>query len=218
MKVAGSGTARQPSTLNLRGAVLAALSLVVLSGSGCAPVVGVLGGSTAAVVGAQERSAGAALDDTTVSVRVQGRLLQEDPGLFAKVGVEVHEGRVLLTGVVNKDEAKEKAGQITWETQGVKEVLNELQVHPKGRLLDAVRDAGVDTAITAKLRYQLAVDENIYDINYDIETVNGTVYLLGIARSDEELTAVTEIARTIKGVTAVVSHVRIKGEPIPAAN
>ncbi len=218
MKVAGPRTASQPSTSNLRGAALAALSLVVLAASACAPVVGVIGGGTAAVVGAQERSIGAALDDTTVSARLQGRLLQEDPGLFAKVGVEVHEGRVLLTGVVNKDGAKAKAGQIAWETQGVKEVLNELQVRPKGRLMDAIRDAGMDTAITAKLRYQLALDENIYDINYHIETVNGTVYLLGIARSEEELTAVTEIARNIKGVTAVVSHVRIKGEPIPAAN
>lgn len=218
MKVAGPGTARQPFPSKLRGAALAALVSVVAAAPGCVPVVGALGGGAAAVVGAQERSAGAALDDATVNIRVQGRLLREDPGLFAKVGVEVVEGRVLLTGVVNQEEAKKKAGQITWETQGVKEVLNELQVRPKGRLLDAVRDAGVDAGITARLRYQLAVNENIYDINYDIETVNGTVYLLGIARSDQELTAVTEIARNISGVTAVVSHVRIKGEPVPAAN
>ena len=53
----------------------------------------------------------------------------------------------------------------------------------------------------------------VLSINYSIETVNGTVYLLGIAQDDAELVRVIEHARGIENVKRVVSHVVVKDDP-----
>ena len=50
-------------------------------------------------------------------------------------------------------------------------------------------------------------------INYSVETVNGTVYLLGIAQDEAELVRVIEHARGIEDVKQVVSHVVVKDDP-----
>jgi osmotically-inducible protein OsmY len=47
-------------------------------------------------------------------------------------------------------------------------------------------------------------------INYNIETVNGTVYLIGIAKSQLEVDRVIAHARSLGYVKRVISHVRIK--------
>ncbi len=52
-------------------------------------------------------------------------------------------------------------------------------------------------------------------MNYSIETVNGVVYLIGVAQSQEELDRVINHARQISYVRRIVSHVRIKGAPPP---
>ncbi len=49
-------------------------------------------------------------------------------------------------------------------------------------------------------------------VNYNVETVNGVVYLFGIASSQQELEQVTTLARTIDGVRRVVSHVMLKDD------
>ena len=56
--------------------------------------------------------------------------------------------------------------------------------------------------------------EKILAINYAIETVGGTVYLIGIAQNDAELERVKNHARSIEYVRHIVSHVRVK-KPTP---
>lgn len=181
------------------------LSLAV---GGCIPTI--LGaGATTGVAVAQERSVGGAIDDSTVQLAIQGKLLDRSRSLFVKVGIEVDEGRVLLTGVVPKPEDRVTAARTAWDTSGVKEVLNELQVTDKSSLVSYAKDAW----ITTRLRAKVLGDEKIIGINYTVETVNGVVYLLGIAQGADELKHVTEHARNIGGVKEVVSHVRFKDDP-----
>ena len=51
----------------------------------------------------------------------------------------------------------------------------------------------------------------VSSINYSIDTVQGTVYLMGFAQNREELNRVIEISRTVKGVNGVVSYVKFVG-------
>ena len=69
-----------------------------------------------------------------------------------------------------------------------------------------------DVKITTQLRYQMLRDRNISDINFSVETVNGIVYLMGIARDQSELEKVTTHARNISGVQKVISHVRLSDD------
>jgi osmotically-inducible protein OsmY len=56
----------------------------------------------------------------------------------------------------------------------------------------------------------MTFDKKILAINYSIETVNGIVYLIGIAQNQEELDRVIAHARAIDYVRQIKSHVRVK--------
>jgi hypothetical protein len=69
------------------------------------------------------------------------------------------------------------------------------------------------------VRTELAFKPNIRSVNYTIETVNKSVYLIGSARSQEELDIATNAARTTPDVKRVVSYVEIRpGVPVTAQN
>lgn len=189
-----------------------AFALLAMGGAaalqGCVPAV-VGAGATTGVAIAQERSVGAAIDDATIELNVNSALLQKSQSLFAKIGVESVEGRVLLTGAVPTPEDRIEAGRLAWTVGGVREVINEVEVTDKSSVVDYAKDSW----ITTQLRGKLLGDRMISDINYSIETVNGVIYLMGVAQSEAELQRVTSHARTIRGVNRVVSHVRLKTDP-----
>jgi len=59
---------------------------------------------------------------------------------------------------------------------------------------------------------QLLRDAEIMNINYSVETVDGTVYLMGIAQDEAELQRVKNHAKDISGVRKIVSYVKMKSE------
>ena len=171
------------------------------------PVVG--GVATAGVTVAQERSVGNAIDDNLITIAIGSNLLQFNADLFQAVDIEVYEGRVLLTGSVPEPDGRIEAVRLAWLANGVTEVLNEIQVTDKSGLEDFFRDSWITTQLTTKL----LLDKAVRAINYNVETVNGVVYLIGIAQNQAELERVTNHARTITNVSKVVSHARLKDEP-----
>ncbi len=181
------------------------LSLLALTA--CAAPGIVAGAATAGLTVAQERSIGTVIDDTAIELQIQHYLLQASDGLFIRVGIEVHEGRVLLTGVVPAPDDRVEAVRQAWQVNGVLEVINEVQVSDRAGITDYLRDV----KITSQLRFKMLRDRDIFDVNYTVETVNGIVYLMGIARSRPELDKVTTHARNIAGVQKVFSHVRLSG-------
>lgn len=179
-------------------AFLPAMALV----QGCVLFAAGAGGG-AAYTAAQERSMGNAVDDTTITTKINAQLVQA--GLFRHVSVDAVEGRVLLTGVVNSPTEKEQAMQIARGVTGVKEVLNDLQVGGGG----FTRSAS-DAWMTSKLRAQLIADREVSSINYNLNTVNGVIYIFGIAQNQQELERVLNHARSVSGAKDVVSHVEVK--------
>ncbi len=175
--------------------------------SGAALVAG--GAATAGVAVAQERSIGTAVDDAAIQIQIKHELLQASDDLFIKVSSEVHEGRVLLTGVVPTPEDRVEAVRLAWRVRGVEEVLNEIQISDRGGVTDYLKDV----KITTQLKFRMLRDPDIYDVNFSVETVHGIVYLMGIARTESELRKVTTYARNIAGVQKVVSHVRLSDDP-----
>ncbi|HYM33544.1 MAG TPA: BON domain-containing protein [Candidatus Cybelea sp.] len=167
-------------------------------------------GSTAAVTALQERSVEDAVRDARIKVDVNSVLLQKDEKLFIKTSIDVVEGRVMLTGIMQTEQAKAEAERLTWQVEGVKQVYNELQISDSQGVIDYARD----TRISAELRAGMISDKAISDINYTIEAVDGSIYLIGIARSQSELERVIGHARVIPGVKRVVNHVVLKDDPI----
>jgi osmotically-inducible protein OsmY len=182
----------------------AAMLLLPLSLSGCVGLA-IGAGATAGTAAMQERGFGGAVDDTVIHSKITSAYFANDVK-FKLIAVKVHEGRVLLTGNVPKPSDRVDAVRHAWKVAGVKTVINEISVKDDSGVLDLARDKWV----TAQLRLKITFDGKIKAINYAIDTVNGTVYLMGIAQSAQELTLVRNHARGIEYVRRVVSHVRVK--------
>jgi osmotically-inducible protein OsmY len=173
---------------------------------GCGPALLFGAGATGGVAIAEERSVGTQIDDATIKIALNERLFSYDETLFQDVSTDVTEGRVLLMGKVKDPQARVDAVRLAWQVEGVKEVINEIQVTDTGGIASYLKDV----RISNELRGALLFDSEIDSINYNVETVGGVVYLTGIAHSQEELDRVIDHARTIAGVKEVVSHVRVK--------
>jgi len=183
------------------------VSALLFSGLvGCGPSTVIGAGAIAGNAAMQERGFVKTVEDTATEAKINADLLSYSAELFVDVSAEVYEGRVLLTGKVEQTKDRIEAVRIAWNVSGVTEVINEIQVVDTSDLLDAARDRWV----TAELSAKITIDNKIKAINYSIETVNGTVYIMGIAQSQAELNRVRDHARQLAYVRRVISYVRIK--------
>lgn len=182
---------------------------LVTSLSGCLPAF--LGAAaTTGAIASQETSTGTVVDDTTIFWKIKGLYLQKNAqDLLAGVNVKVIEGRVTLTGKVKTADAAVDAVKLAWQPNGVKEVINEIQITEEPSLKEIWQGKWIKTQIVARI----TATKDIKSMNYSVEVVNNIVYLMGIAQDVEELNTVTEIASKVKGVEKVVSHVRVKNDP-----
>ena len=188
--------------------ILSALcSLLLLAG--CAAVL-IGAGTETAVVAAQERSPGNAVDDAAILVKIKNIYAkQESKDMFANVEVKVVEGRVLLTGNVDKPDSQIEAVRLAWQVNSVREVMNEVQISDKAGFANYARDVW----ISAQVKSRLLLEKGVRSVNYSIITVNQVVYIMGIAQNQEELDKVTYIAGITSYVQRVVSYVRMKDDP-----
>ncbi len=171
---------------------------------GCAPLV-VGGAAVGVTVAAQDRPVKTAFSDSAIQANINAKLVDFDLKVYQRVDIEVVEGRVLLTGIVPNPQNRIDAARIAWQVDGVAEVINEIEVKDTSTLSDAARDSW----ITTKLRTAILFDGEVQSINYTIDTVNKTVYLMGIAQDQKELDRVVGYARRIDYVRRVVPYVRI---------
>jgi len=163
-------------------------------------------GATAGIAAAEERGVETALEDLKIDVEIKRQFFELDENLLAAISTEVHGGRVLLTGVVDEPEMRMSAARLSWGVDGVSEVINEIKVAGDASIAQASKDIFIST----ELRARLMGDDDVSAINYSIETVRGTIYLLGIARSESELQRVINHARNVSGVRNIVPYVRVK--------
>lgn len=176
--------------------------------SGCIPAV-FTGATVSATEFAKDRPAADTVKDLRISAAIKTSFIKRNfRELYTKIQVEVVQGRVLYTGRIDKEEDAISAVQIAWEQEGVVEVINELKVDKNSGNFNLVQYTR-DTLITSQIKSKTFMDRSIKFVNYTVVTVNDVVYLFGIARSEEELQKVANIAANIHGVAKVVSHVRV---------
>ncbi len=177
--------------------------------SGCAAIIIGAGGEGARVA-SQERSAGAAVDDAGIVLKIKNLYAQNDyKDLLANVEIKVVEGRVLLTGNVDKPDSQIQGVRLAWQVSGVKEVINEIQISDKAGFANYARDVWISTQIKSRLLFE----KHIRSVNYSVITVNQVVYILGIAQDQDELDRVNYVSSTTSYVERVVSYARLKDDP-----
>lgn len=190
-----------------------AVALGVAVGA-CSPVgIALTGGAAIGSAGLSERGVGGTVADVRMRSAISDGWWRESLDIYSRLTVDVTEGRALVMGYLPTEEQRATAIRIAWQADGIREVINEVQVGDPPGWLDSFRDR----SITTQLRSRLTFDGNILAVNYSITTIAGTVFLLGVAQNPEELQRVTDHARAIGGVQRVVSYVRQRSDPLPGA-
>ena len=178
--------------------------------AGCSPLdMALSGGATAATAASEERGLGQSVNDNGIYLGIENEMLQADANMAVQIDVNVHEGRVLLAGQVDKPETRVTAVRIAWQQPNVVEVINEIKVTESETVGEYMNDAW----LAQKLRNTLLVDSHVRSINYNVDCVAGTIYLMGVAQDQTELQRVIDHARDIPYVGNVVSFVRLKNDP-----
>lgn len=186
-------------------AVLAPVILCACSQTDIAIRAGLAAGK--AVVGA--RSVGDAARDAVVEAAVEEALFQTHVDeLYLPVGVDVFEGRALLTGVMDSRERAAEAAEIARGVDGVREAIDELRVGDRSLV-----DEAQDRWIAARLRARLVADLSVRDYNFVIVASAGVVHVLGVARDSDELDRVARHARAIEYVRGAALHVVFVDDP-----
>lgn len=178
------------------------LLLISFNLSGCANAV--IGLGTAAVAASStEKGFSTSVSDTTIYAKIKDRLFQNDISLLTAIEVSVSDGSVLMTGKIKTHDEKALATKLVWEINGVNEVINELQITGKS----SIKDIAKDLAASASLRGKLIADKNISSLNFDIDVVNGIIYLSGIASNANEKNLVVAYAREVNFTHQVVDYI-----------
>jgi osmotically-inducible protein OsmY len=202
-----NGVLKMSKTISFSVVAVLALSSLLLT-SGCTPV-GMAAGTGAAVGVSAAREGGirSTAKDLQIKALINDKWFKYDLNTFSKLNITVNQGRVLLTGVVQNSTDRVEAVRLAWQVDGVRQVINEIRVAEGEGVSGYIKDQW----ITTRLRTALTFNKDVQSINYTIDTVNGTVYLMGVAQNQIEIDRAIEEARTIPNVKQVVSYVKIAG-------
>ena len=182
------------------------LFLIIICLSGCASTI-VGGAASVGLASVQERSIKDAAIDLKLEIQIQEKLFRANTDkLFVNVDVVLLEQRVMLIGNVESQELRDLASKIAWEVSPkIKNVINEITVGKKPKLVSQALDARISLSLSGLL----IGDAKISDINFTHSVSKQVIFLIGIAKDDEELNKVINHARSVKGVKKVISHLML---------
>jgi len=189
--------------------VLSGMPVLILAG--CSPIGTAIGAAAfTADLATQERGLYQGLDDHRMWIAINGRFVAADLEMAQQVHLQVQEGRVLLSGVVQKQEQRLAAVKAAWEEPGVREVINTIRV-ARGRDLGQITQ---DEYLARRVWLKLFVDRGVRANNYSIECIDNVVYLIGVGQDQTELQRVVDHARDVPYVRSVENYVRLKTDPL----
>ena len=154
------------------------------------------------------RTIGMQIDDTIMEKNLKARLALSNKSYLLGIGIEIIDGRIFLSGKVVDPEEKIKITKMAWETNGVRSVKNAITI--KGQ--SSFKSAAADILITSQLRSALIFNKKTKSRNYTLETINKSIYIFGIAMSDDEKKAVVDEAGKIYGLEKVIPSIYLVSE------
>ena len=154
------------------------------------------------------RTIGMQIDDTIMQKNLSARLALKDKKYFLSIQSEVIDGRIFLSGKVDKPEEKIKITKMAWETKGVRSVKNAITI--KGQ--SSFKSTAKDILITSQLRSALIFNKKTKARNYTLETINKNIYIFGIAMDKEEKDEVINEANQIYDVSEIFPSIYLASE------
>tara|TARA_B100000700_G_scaffold297693_1_gene362830 strand:+ start:36 stop:629 length:594 start_codon:yes stop_codon:yes gene_type:complete len=171
--------------------------------TGCAGVgsKGLIG--TGVSVAFDPRTVGTQIDDSIMQKTISTKIIAKNKKYFLNVKSKVLDGRIFITGKVDKPEEKLQITKLAWETKGARSVRNDLKIKEKFDFKQSTKDI----LITSQLRTALILNKNIKATNYQIDTHKKKIYIYGIAFTSEEKDLVISEAKEILDVEDVIASI-----------
>ncbi|WP_425410595.1 BON domain-containing protein [Hyphococcus sp.] len=155
---------------------------------------------------ASSRSLDESFSDMSANAELKAVLFADRSHDYNDIDLTLYEGRLMLTGTMRSEEGRRKLIANAWKADGVDEVIDEIIIADKTSMGQGFEDARIDKT----LRARLIADGDVSSGDYKMSVSRAIVYLLGSARSQKELDAAVQQARSVSGVEKVVSHVAIR--------
>ncbi len=174
---------------------------IILSGCLGVSSPGLFG--TGVSVALDPRTVGTQIDDSIMQKSITARLVSKDKKYFISVKSKVLDGKIFLTGKVDKPEEKLQITKLAWETKGARSVRNDIKIKEEFNFKQSAKDL----LITSQLRTALIVNKNIKATNYQIDTYKKKIYVYGIAVTSEEKDLVISEAKEILDVENVIASI-----------
>ena len=180
--------------------------LVILIGvilSSCAGVSskGIFG--TGVSIAFDPRTVGTQMDDSIMQKNLSARILVRDKKYLLSVKSKVLDGRIFLTGRVDRPEEKLLLTKLAWEIKGARSVRNDIKIKEEFNFKTSAKDI----LITSQLRTAIILNKNIKATNYQIDTYKKKIYVYGIALTSEEKDLVISEAKEILDVEDVIASI-----------
>tara|TARA_B100001996_G_scaffold343258_1_gene298316 strand:- start:3 stop:596 length:594 start_codon:yes stop_codon:yes gene_type:complete len=181
--------------------ILLLLILLIVTGCVGTSSTGVLG--TGVSIATDPRTIGTQIDDSIMQKNLSAKLINMNANYILSVKTKVLDGRIFITGKVDKIEEKLKITKLGWEIKGARSVKNDLQIKEKFNFQQAAKDV----LITSQLRAAMITNKKIKSANYNIDTHKKKIYIYGIAQDEEERALVINEAKKILDVEDVISSI-----------
>ena len=187
------------------------ISLLFLLLYSCVPLVGV---STVGIVkmsveiADDPRSLGRIVDDGVIEKKFLFKISQIDEKYLLKINSKSIDGRFLLKGNVDTIQEKIQMTKIAWETDGVRSVENIIKVDDQS----SWKDKAKDLLITSQFKVAIVANSDVKSNNFNFTTINKNLYIFGIARNEQERKIVINEAKSVQGVSEVISSIFLKDD------
>ena len=158
---------------------------------------------TGVSVALDPRTVGTQIDDSIMQKTISAKILAKDKKYLISVKTKVLDGRIFITGKVDRPEEKLLITKLAWETKGARSVRNDIKIKEEFNFKQSAKDV----LITSQLRTAIIVNKNIKATNYQIDTYKKKIYIYGIALTSEEKDLVISEAKEILDVEDVIASI-----------
>ncbi|MEE4731392.1 BON domain-containing protein [Pseudomonas alliivorans] len=149
-------------------------------------------------------------EDATLVATVKSKLLWSSVTEALNIDVDSKDGVVTLKGRAQSPEAKELAGSLASNTDGVVSVNNLISLSAADSIAAKTQPQNLnpveqlsDAWVTSKVKSSLIYSRNLDGLNIKVDTKDGLVTLNGVVANFAEKELAVEIARNIRGVKGV---------------
>ena len=168
-----------------------------------------VGSSTSGVFGTgvsvalDPRTLGTQIDDSIMQKNLVARLALTEKKYIVQLSIKVLDGRIFLGGKVDEPEDKFRITKMAWETKGARSVKSNIRIKQKF----SIKNFAKDVLISSQLRTALILNKNVKAANFNIDTVNQTTYVFGIAHTENEKQEIIKEAKQIVDLKELVTSI-----------